>query len=71
MRVYNYALSEGEILEIVPEPDDCPDTGDTHCAGLQLTGPADNSPGTYVVSVTDALDDSGDPILYTFVAAAP
>ncbi len=45
----------------------CGKSGDTHCGGLQVKGPAGGVPGTYTASAT-AEDDSGDPIAYTFSA---
>jgi hypothetical protein len=45
----------------------CPPQGDTHCLGLQVSGPDGNVPGTYAATGT-AEDYSGDPISYTFSA---
>ena len=45
----------------------CGRSGDTHCGGLQVQGPAGGVAGTYTASAT-AADDSGDPISYTFSA---
>ncbi len=55
-----------EIWEAASVPCDERDA-DTHCDGLQVTGPANNEPGTYVASAT-ATDDSGDRVQYTFTA---
>jgi len=68
VRVYNYALSKEEVEALVPEPEGCPDAGDTHCGGIQIDGPEDNLLGFYTVTATGAGDDSGDEILYTFTA---
>ncbi len=68
VRVYNYALSHEEVLELVPEPEGCPETGDTHAGGLSITSPGAMVPGLYFLEATGAADDSGDPILYTFTA---
>ena len=40
---------------------------DTHCLGLQVSGPPGNCPGDYTVRAS-AGDDSGDVIAYTFIA---
>jgi hypothetical protein len=40
---------------------------DTHCQGIDVTGPDGDVPGTYTVTAT-AIDDAGDPISYTFTA---
>ncbi len=46
----------------------CPEEGDTHCTGLEISGPAGNLPGEYTLTAS-ATDDSGDTtLLYTFVA---
>jgi hypothetical protein len=67
-RVYNYALTLAEIEAIVPELPDCTGDADTHCTGLEVTGPADRASGTYVATAT-ASDTSGDTaLLYTFTA---
>ncbi|MEM7231286.1 MAG: LamG-like jellyroll fold domain-containing protein [Planctomycetota bacterium] len=68
VRIYNYALSEEEVLGIVPEPDDCSSSGDTHCDDLSFEGPEGNVEGVYTFTVTGASDDSGDPISYLFIA---
>ena len=68
VRVYNYALTEAEIEALVPEPAGCPGDADTHCAGLEVTGPPDRSTGSYTATATGA-DTSGDTTLYyTFTA---
>ncbi len=46
----------------------CPGAGDTHCQGITVTGPAAGGPGAYTVK-GEGLDDSGDPVLYTFTAS--
>jgi len=67
VRIYNYALSEEEILDLIPEPPDCPDEGDTHCNGITVEGPEGGVEGLYTVTA-DATDDSGDEeLFYTFV----
>jgi len=45
----------------------CLDGGDTHCQGIQVTGPSGDAPGSYQVAAT-ASDDSGESIRYTFRA---
>ncbi len=45
----------------------CPAEGDTHCEGLSLSGPAGDAEGTWTVTA-NAVDDSGDDILYSFAA---
>ncbi len=54
-----------ETLSVVPP---CPGEGDTHCRGLDVSGPELGAPGTYAVTAA-AGDDSGDPISYTFTAS--
>jgi hypothetical protein len=44
----------------------CPVDGDTHCTGLALeSGPAGNIQGSYTFRAS-ALDDSGQPVTYSF-----
>jgi len=50
--------------ELVIRPP-CPDEGDTHCEGLEVSG--DGAPGIYVAIAT-AVDVSGDDISYVFTA---
>jgi len=70
VRIYNYALSEEEVLALVPEPGDCPRDdreADTRCDGLTVEGPEGGIEGTYTLTAV-GLDDSGDdPLWYTFV----
>lgn len=66
VRVYNYALPPGEVSDLVPELAGCAADMDTHCTGVSVAGPALGGPGTHTATAT-AADDSGDPILYTFV----
>ncbi|HNR99925.1 MAG TPA: hypothetical protein PKX48_05310 [Planctomycetota bacterium] len=66
VRLYNYALSPEEVLALIPEPDDCPVEGDTHCLGLSYVGPEGGVEGVYTFTC-DAVDDSGDPMFYVFV----
>ncbi|HVR76442.1 MAG TPA: LamG-like jellyroll fold domain-containing protein [Planctomycetota bacterium] len=66
VRVYNYALTPGEVSDLVPEFADCAADMDTHCTGISVAGPARGGPGIHTATATGA-DDSGDPILYTFV----
>ncbi|HAK95665.1 MAG TPA: hypothetical protein DCM87_11840 [Planctomycetes bacterium] len=66
VRLYNYALSAEEVLGIIPEPEDCPDAGDTHCQGLTYVGPEGGVEGVYTFTC-NAVDDSGDPMFYTFI----
>ena len=64
-----WVLSLGEVE--VFGPVDCPDEGDTHCDGLEVTPPDDSPIGTYVLMATGS-DDSGDaPLSYTFRAEGP
>jgi hypothetical protein len=70
VRVYNHALSAAEVEALVPEPPGCPQQGDTTCGGLAVDGPPDNQPGLYRLTALAAVDASGDPILYTFVATS-
>lgn len=73
VRLCNYALSEEEVIALVPEPDDCVDDADTHCDNLLVTGPsgpvgpAGDVEGTYTLE-GQAIDVSGDaPLFYTFL----
>ncbi len=66
VRIYNYALTQEEVLQTFPEPDTCPDEGDTHCSSLALNGPDGNVEGVYTATC-DAVDDTEDAILYTFM----
>ncbi len=69
VRLYDHALTEEEVAELVIGNQECPEEGDTHCGSLELTaGPDDNSIGDYTFTVEDSVDDSGDPIVYTFTA---
>jgi hypothetical protein len=68
VRVWSHALDEAEILALVPEPDDCPDVGDTRCGSIEIDQPDGGGEGDYAVRAIDATDDSGDPVLYTFSA---
>jgi len=68
VRLYNHALTKEEVFALLPEPPTCPDEGDTHCDGMEITGPLGGGPGVYSVSVMDAEDESGDQIWYTFTA---
>ncbi len=65
VRIYNYALTQEEILETFPEPAGCPDDGDTHCNSLTIEGPEGQTEGVYT-AVCDATDDSGDPVFFIF-----
>ena len=65
VRVYNYALTHAEILDLVPEPDGCPAEGQTHLGGIAITG---EGPGIHTVRALNATHDTGGPILYTFTA---
>ncbi len=65
VRLFNYALSEEEILAVIPEPAGCPGDADTHCTDLSYIGPDGGVAGTYTFTCT-ATDDSGDPVLYMF-----
>ncbi|HVR76441.1 MAG TPA: LamG-like jellyroll fold domain-containing protein, partial [Planctomycetota bacterium] len=68
VRVYNYALDEGEVLALVPAPSGCPAAGDTHCGDLAVVGPGGGAAGVYTATATGATDDSGDAVIYTFTA---
>ena len=74
VRIYNYALTPEEILELIPEPEDCPRDGqaeDTRCDSLAVEGPEGGIEGVYTVTCS-AVDASGDETLwYTFVAEGP
>lgn len=50
-----------------PQPNPCPEVGDTHCLGLSVEGPPQRKRGLYQLT-TDASDDSGDVVFYTFRA---
>jgi hypothetical protein len=72
VRLYDHALSAQEVLELVPgggcpEPAE-PEHGDTHCGDLIVDGPAGGGPGLHTLTVMDAADDTGDPVLYSFRA---
>ena len=82
-RLYNYALSAEEVDALVPDRPDCPEVGDTHCEGLEVTSsPEGDVAGEWTFTATgtdDGLDSPpaadgaaagiiGDPVLYTFVA---
>jgi hypothetical protein len=66
VRLYNYALTAAEVSAIVPEIAGCPADGDTHLTDVAITPPDGGGPGTYTVAAT-AIDDSADPILYTYL----
>ncbi|MBN1418864.1 MAG: LamG domain-containing protein [Planctomycetes bacterium] len=66
--LYSHALSAEDVLALVPEPEGCPDDGDTSCGGIDVVAPEGNVTGEYVVTVLDAADGSGDPILYIITA---
>lgn len=66
VRVYNYALGPEEISALVPEPAGCPDAGDTHLGSVEIAAPEGNGPGAYLLTA-EGTDESGDPILYTFL----
>ena len=66
LRVYDHALTEQEIADLV-QKDTCPPAGDTHCGSMVVTAPPENRPGMYSVTA-DATDDSVDTISYTFRA---
>ena len=67
VRAYNYALTPEEVEELVADGITCPAEGDTHCDDIQVDTPLDgNIPGTYTLTALDALDDSGDSILYSW-----
>ena len=71
IHTYNYALSEAEVLALIPEPDDCSGSGDTHAGGIEVTRPVSGFTGIHTLTATGATDDSGDEILYWFIASAP
>ncbi len=69
VRLYDHALTEEEVVEIVSGGIECPADGDTHCGDIvQTAGPDDGSPGAYTFTAEGASDDSGDTILYFFEA---
>jgi hypothetical protein len=68
VRLYNHALSAEEVLALVPEPEDCPEAGDTHCDDFTVTPPEGEGIGQWTFTALDAADDSGDDILYLFTA---
>ena len=68
VRVYNHALSQDEIAALIPEPNDCPESGDTHVESLEVSGPPGGIEGTYRLEARGASDESGDPLLFTFTA---
>ncbi len=69
VRVYNYAISEEEIAELVA-PGECPEEGDTHCDDILVEGAVDDAAGTWTFTALDAVDDSDDPIFYTWTATS-
>lgn len=66
IRIYNYALSEEEIVALVPEPDDC-DAADTHCTDLSVVGPEGDVEGTWILTANGTDDGAEDPIVWTFL----
>ncbi|MBN1422121.1 MAG: LamG domain-containing protein [Planctomycetes bacterium] len=67
VRVYDHILTEEEIrglLDLYP----CPAVGDTHVESLTVEGTADGGPGIHTFTAEGAVDDSGDPIFYSFTA---
>ncbi len=70
VRVYNYALSEEEVLGLVPEPETCPAEGDTYCEGLLVEGPEGNVEGTYTLT-TSSSDTSEDMVLFFTYVVMP
>ena len=67
VRVFNYAISEDEVLDLIPEPG-CESSGDTHCGSIEIIRPDTGLEGVHTVTVLDASDDSGDPLIYLFTA---
>ena len=67
VRVFNYAISEDEVLDLIPEPD-CESSGDTHCGGIEIIRPDNGLEGVHTVTAFDASDDSGDSLIYVFTA---
>ena len=67
VRVFNYAISEDEVLDLIPEPE-CESSGDTHCGGIKIIRPDNGLEGVHTVTAFDASDDSGDLLIYLFTA---
>ncbi len=68
VRFYDHALTEAEILSLLPMKPSCPSTGDTHCTRLEISGPSGGTAGLYTFEASGT-DDSGDqPLYFTFTA---
>ncbi|MBN1443859.1 MAG: hypothetical protein JXA90_14205 [Planctomycetes bacterium] len=66
VRIYDHALTEGEVLFVMQGSVTCPEEGDTHCDELVID-PEGGAPGAYQ-AISFASDESGDPVIYTFRA---
>jgi hypothetical protein len=70
VRVFNYALTGEAVASFIPQ-DGCPESGDTHCLGVTVTGPESKTEGVYSIAVNAADDDGGDPLQFTFYITDP
>ena len=68
VRTYDHALTQEEVAALFDPDRECPEEGDTHCAGLDLdVGPEGDIAGEYTFDASGS-DDSGDDVLYLFSA---
>jgi len=63
VRLYDHALSQAEVRELIPV-EGCPPEGDTHCDGIEVVAsPVGGGAGRYSLAAS-ATDDSGDTIFF-------
>ncbi len=66
VRVYNYALDEGEIQDMVPDADDCDGESDTTCDGIAVASPPGQIAGLWTFTATGSDTGGDEPLFYTF-----
>jgi len=68
VRIYDSALSDDAIRQLVVDATDC-DGPDTHCTGVTVRGPGDsNQSGIWTVTVEGSDDDNDGDLVYTISA---
>ncbi len=65
VQVFDYALTETQVRELLRDPATCPDVGDTHCGGIAVRDLCD---GRQYVQALNPRDESGQNIYFTFIA---
>jgi hypothetical protein len=72
VRLYDHALNPENVAALVPEPDGCPEDGDTTCDGLSAEGPDGTIlEGAWTFTADGVSDTSGDTPQHIFVADGP